>query len=82
MWLTPSQGPGESHSRRLASRRPPLISTVANRLARCLSGIEQLPAHAQAALEQAAGEERSAAQEVAVPGVQLPLQQPQRRRVP
>ena len=54
MWLTPSQGPGESHSRRLASAHPPLVSTVADRLVRCLSGIAQLSAHARAALQQAA----------------------------
>ena len=37
-----------------ASARPPLVSTVAARSARCLSGIEQRSAHVQAALQQAA----------------------------
>jgi hypothetical protein len=58
VWLTPSQGPGESHSRRLARARPPLVSTVADRRARSLSGIEQRSAHAQASLQQAAVETR------------------------
>ena len=57
-WRTSSLGPGASHSRRLASAFPPLVSTVADRLAHCLSGIEQLSAHAQAALQQAADDTR------------------------
>ncbi|MBP1779521.1 MAG: hypothetical protein H6Q86_5532 [candidate division NC10 bacterium] len=43
VWRTPGRGPVESHSRRPAGARPPLVSTVADRLARWLSGIEQCP---------------------------------------